>query len=121
MSNGDWSQRTLCSDGNCIGIIGADGRCRECGKLFEGEISLETTDDEPLQEDPAPSEDVDESGQEDPPAIDTGDSDTGIGDDESWENRKLCSDGGCIGIIGSDGRCRVCGKPYKEAVDNGDT
>ena len=24
--------RELCSDGTCIGIIGQDGRCMECGK-----------------------------------------------------------------------------------------
>lgn len=29
-----------------------------------------------------------------------------------FDNRKLCSDGTCIGVIGSDGRCKECGKPY---------
>ena len=29
----DWENRTLCSDGNCIGVIGPDGKCKECGKL----------------------------------------------------------------------------------------
>ncbi len=29
-----WSRRRLCSDGNCIGVIGADGRCKECGKPY---------------------------------------------------------------------------------------
>ena len=28
----DWDKRVLCSDGSCIGTIGADGKCRECGK-----------------------------------------------------------------------------------------
>ncbi|MBF0495154.1 MAG: zinc ribbon domain-containing protein [Deltaproteobacteria bacterium] len=28
----DFSSRVLCSDGNCIGIIGPDGKCSECGK-----------------------------------------------------------------------------------------
>ena len=32
--------------------------------------------------------------------------------DIEWENRRLCSDGNCIGVIGPDGRCKVCGKPY---------
>ena len=31
----DWENRTLCSDGNCIGIIGPDGRCKECGKPYD--------------------------------------------------------------------------------------
>ncbi|MBW1971591.1 MAG: zinc-ribbon domain-containing protein [Deltaproteobacteria bacterium] len=26
--------------------------------------------------------------------------------------RLLCSDGTCIGVIGEDGRCKICGKPY---------
>ena len=25
-------ERILCSDGNCIGVIGSDGLCKECGK-----------------------------------------------------------------------------------------
>ena len=33
-------------------------------------------------------------------------------DSDEWENRKLCSDESCIGVIGPDGRCKECGKPY---------
>jgi hypothetical protein len=32
----DFSNRTLCSDGTCIGVIGPDGRCKECGKPYIG-------------------------------------------------------------------------------------
>jgi hypothetical protein len=28
----DFSSRVLCSDVTCIGVIGADGKCKECGK-----------------------------------------------------------------------------------------
>ena len=28
----------------------------------------------------------------------------------SMENRRLCPDGNCIGILDADGRCVVCGK-----------
>jgi len=28
----DWGKRTLCIDESCIGTIGPNGRCRECGK-----------------------------------------------------------------------------------------
>jgi hypothetical protein len=28
--------RRLCSDDSCIGVIGQDNRCSECGKLAEG-------------------------------------------------------------------------------------
>ncbi len=34
----EWEKRTLCSDGNCTGVIGADGRCKECGKPYEGDL-----------------------------------------------------------------------------------
>jgi hypothetical protein len=33
--------------------------------------------------------------------------------EDSFGNRVLCSDGSCIGVVGPDGRCKVCGKPYK--------
>lgn len=32
--------------------------------------------------------------------------------EDSFENRILCIDGNCIGVVGADGRCKVCGKPY---------
>ena len=28
----DWSQRTLCPDGACVGVIAANGVCTVCGK-----------------------------------------------------------------------------------------
>ena len=33
----DFDSRKLCSDGTCIGVIGADGLCKECGKPYTGE------------------------------------------------------------------------------------
>ena len=30
----DFSQRILCSDGNCIGVINEQGVCSVCGKPF---------------------------------------------------------------------------------------
>ncbi|MBU1274411.1 MAG: hypothetical protein KJ720_03475 [Proteobacteria bacterium] len=32
----DPGKRTACSDGSCIGIIGPDGKCTECGKPYTG-------------------------------------------------------------------------------------
>ena len=29
-----------------------------------------------------------------------------------FSSRKLCSDGTCIGVIGKNGKCQVCGKTY---------
>jgi len=31
---------------------------------------------------------------------------------DSWEERILCSDESCIGTIGANGKCNVCGKPF---------
>ncbi len=33
----DFSDRKLCSDGNCIGVINEQGSCNICGKPFTGE------------------------------------------------------------------------------------
>jgi hypothetical protein len=100
----DWDNRVLCSDGNCIGVIGSDGRCKECGKKYEGDLptlsSLED-DDQPVAEEEDASSPV---TTELPEATDAP-------VDDEWENRVLCSDGNCIGIIGLDGKCKECGKP----------
>jgi hypothetical protein len=32
----DWGARRLCPDGSCIGVIGADGRCKVCGRQAPG-------------------------------------------------------------------------------------
>jgi len=91
----DWENRILCSDGNCIGVIGPDGLCKECGKKHDG----------PLPENIAFEEDTDTPQEEEKQeAVDAP-------DDQSWENRTLCSDGNCIGVLGPDGRCKECGKP----------
>src|SRR3990170_3139005 len=34
----DFASRRLCPDGSCIGVIGADGRCKVCGKAGEGPV-----------------------------------------------------------------------------------
>ncbi len=33
----DLSDRILCSDGTCIGVINKDGICSECGKPYQGQ------------------------------------------------------------------------------------
>jgi len=111
----DWENRILCSDGNCIGVIGPDGRCKECGNPYEGPQPAAVSDQEQETEkeaagqaDPQPAGMPSESAG---PADDEKTDDATPGDD--WENRILCSDGNCIGVIGPDGRCKECGKPYR--------
>lgn len=101
----DWDSRVLCSDGNCIGVIGADGCCKECGKKYEGELPrpVIANSDQPAESDEG----------ELPPAPDETDPVDDAPVDEKWENRVLCGDGNCIGVIGTDGKCKECGKPLK--------
>lgn len=94
----EWQNRRLCRDESCIGVIGADGRCKECGKPYASDTpSPEAgfTDDQTMEQE----SDVDESMKLTPV-------------DNEWENRKLCSDESCIGVIGPNGCCKECGKPY---------
>lgn len=114
----EWNQRILCSDGNCIGIIGADGRCKTCGIPYDGQRPLPVADSDETDntEDNLPDDEQTTNKDEQ-----TTNKNDGIGDDPStdpdvsddpWENRRLCIDESCIGIIGPDGRCNECGKRY---------
>jgi hypothetical protein len=96
--NEDWEKRILCSDESCIGTIGLDGKCKECGKVYEGNLSeghgsgsVQTVTAE--EQKPISSDDADA--------------------DDDWDKRILCSDESCIGVIGPDGKCKECGKPLK--------
>lgn len=108
----EWDRRILCSDGNCIGVIGADGNCKVCGKPHEGELPL------PPDTDPAAPDAADAETSADQPMAEKSDvfeaapSTSPDAEDDLWENRRLCIDGNCIGVIGPDGRCNECGKPY---------
>jgi hypothetical protein len=106
----DWDNRILCSDGNCIGVIGPDGHCKECGKKYEGKLPETLVAG---NESRSEGEDGHRAGAdiEAPPTADTTlREETGADD---WADRQLCSDGNCIGVIGPDGRCKECGKPLE--------
>jgi hypothetical protein len=87
----DPTRRRLCADGSCVGVIGDDGRCRECGRTeaqaAAGEAPVQAAD----AGDAAPGEAGGEAG----------------GFDSA---RRLCDDGSCVGVVGDDGVCRVCGR-----------
>lgn len=91
----DWDKRILCSDESCIGTIGADGKCRECGNVYEGILPEGTgvESDEPLI-----AEEVKTVSSEEKDS------------DDDWDKRVLCADESCIGTIGPDGKCQECGK-----------
>jgi len=91
-------RRRLCPDGSCVGILGNDGKCTVCG-----------THDADVTAPPAmvPLEDAasDEAGIDpDADVVDAPESGFDPG-------RRLCSDESCIGVIGQDNRCSVCGLP----------
>ena len=102
--NEDWEKRTLCSDESCIGTIGPDGKCKECGRAYDGvarppgAVSRETKND--IMADLPQSQGL---RQDD----DCADSISAA----EWENRILCRDESCIGVIGPEGKCGECGKP----------
>ena len=107
----DWDQRLLCPDGACVGVIGADGLCKVCGH------AAPNWGDERMRGLQTPDPDADDDGDE----FDDDDDDEYEDDDEElqpetpaeigeWKERALCPDGACIGVIGDDDKCRVCGK-----------
>lgn len=109
-----WENRKLCSDPACIGVIGPDGRCKECGKSYEGEAFEDSPFAEPEFDSESESEtdEIVEDQGEEYVETETYDDEESV-TDEDWANRKLCSDPACIGVIGADDRCKECGKPYK--------
>ncbi|MBL7179958.1 MAG: hypothetical protein ISS65_07075 [Desulfobacterales bacterium] len=98
LSDIEWEQRTLCPDESCIGVIGPDGRCNKCGLPLEPARPGEFTDDPVAADSEAEKEFVEDDEGEAIP-------------DTEWEQRTLCSDESCIGVIGPDGRCQECGLP----------
>ncbi len=101
-SDVEWESRQLCDDGNCTGVIGRNGCCKQCG-LPKGENSGERSS-------AAGADPMDANGHE--PENDPADDALNTGDDD-WARRILCGDGNCIGVIGPNGVCRACGKPLE--------
>jgi len=104
----DWDQRLLCPDGGCTGVIGGDGTCRACGRAApnwgdERRRGRRNTDEVEAEAD----EQLPVKVIEPEPVVTLGV--VGGGDDD-LERRALCPDGGCIGVIGDDGNCKVCGR-----------
>jgi hypothetical protein len=83
----DLDNRELCPDGSCTGVIGPDGRCKECGRARDGSAAVASL---PIGQDGWRGT---------------------TSDDEAFdEDRQLCPDGSCTGLIGVDGKCKECGK-----------
>ncbi len=94
-------KRRLCPDGSCIGLIGSDGRCSVCGRSTMGRPGeAEPAAEAPPAAAPAMDDELDVEADEPAPPGSAFD-----------PNRRLCSDGTCLGIIGQDHCCSVCGRP----------
>ena len=97
-------ERVLCEDDACIGLVGPDGKCKVCGQEYQGTESLPSEDGatvDPADEAVAAVEETVDEGEDISSETETWDSD----------ERVLCSDDTCIGIIGPDGTCGTCGRP----------
>jgi hypothetical protein len=102
----DPARRRLCPDGACIGLLDDAGTCKECGLTASG-ARLQTlpVDEVPelVEDEAAPVQAASEAGAGPGPGNDN--------DNDSFDSkRKLCPDGACVGVIGDDGRCKVCGQ-----------
>jgi len=113
----EWESRVLCSDESCIGTIGPDGRCRECGRPYEGPLSgalgprpADEAVGDPVGDDDATSDAQVEESVSAPVDEEPVDAHPTASVDDEWERRTLCPDESCIGVIGPDGRCKECGK-----------
>jgi hypothetical protein len=111
----DWNQRMLCPDGACVGVIGPDGTCKVCGRVAPnwGDERKRGLAEEPADEaDDEDDEYEDDEYEDDEYEDDDGeDAPEGSGEpSEAWDDRKLCPDGACVGLIGPDGTCNVCGR-----------
>ena len=90
-------RRRLCPDGSCVGIIGDDGKCTVCG-----------TSDAGAGASTAPTELAGDASDE--PGIEASEAGSEDGPSGFDPNRRLCGDDACIGVLGEDNRCPVCGK-----------
>ncbi len=101
MSIDEWDQREVCPDGACVGVIGPDGLCKVCGRAAQnwGDERKRGMVAEPADA----AVEVPEA-----PGVTTGGA-TEV-EDHEWGRRTLCPDGACVGVIGTNGKCTVCGK-----------
>jgi hypothetical protein len=119
-SSFDPSQRRLCPDGSCVGLVGSDGKCKVCGALDPGRAGATlAADPNPQPEsrgEPAGFAGGGPKGLENLPGFQSAiDAEVGqataSGAEAAFDpKRRLCLDETCIGVIGVDNKCSVCGR-----------
>ncbi|MBA3461561.1 MAG: hypothetical protein H0T46_16485 [Deltaproteobacteria bacterium] len=107
----EWNRRQVCPDGSCIGVIDDDGNCKVCGKRAPGARTSEkpraVPKVVPVPTAAPPAEDVSTPTPSEEAQLVAAAADLAA---SLEEERKLCPDGACVGVIGSDGKCKLCGK-----------
>lgn len=97
------AERILCEDDACIGLVGSDGRCKVCGLEYRGPESVSAIGcGEVVSDGGTFAADADA-------AAFLGESQI-ASDGSDVDDRVLCPDDTCVGIIGPDGLCGTCGK-----------
>jgi hypothetical protein len=106
MDEEEFLHRQLCPDGACIGLLNSQGVCKECGMVGSSSTTdprlrglkksdVETPPPEPSAVPKAAPLVAELSPDDELP--------------EEFEDRRLCPDGSCIGVVGDDGVCGACG------------
>jgi hypothetical protein len=112
-SAAEWNRRQVCPDGACIGVIDDEGNCKVCGKRAHGARTSEKPRAVPkvvpipVAAAPAAEEVVSTPTPSEEAQLVAAASDLAA---SLEEERKLCPDGACVGVIGGDGKCKLCGK-----------
>lgn len=109
-------QRFLCVNDLCIGLVGSDSCCRICHRLNPEAKAYAAAQPAvsalvaAVEQQVEPK--LDAASNASPSAPDLPDHDAASSEaSDDFAERLLCSDPTCIGVLGSDGHCRECGKP----------
>ncbi|MDB4971488.1 MAG: hypothetical protein JWN44_7177 [Myxococcales bacterium] len=121
----DLDARQLCDDGACLGVL-VGGKCNVCGVATvlgsPRDPGSGSSSDAGAPRDPSSGSSVGAGGsaaaRSGPPrdpgtghATDAGGARMASADGETFDpDRALCDDGACTGVIGSDGKCKECGR-----------
>jgi hypothetical protein len=106
----DAATRELCPDGSCTGVLDEAGVCKVCGARGTPPLRAATAAADGSGDVAAPFDEMVDAGG----AIATADAGAtelrATGDTLFDDDRQLCPDGNCIGVLDEAGRCKLCGR-----------
>lgn len=107
----DAATRELCPDGSCTGVLDVAGVCKVCGAKGTPPLRAATAAADGGGDVAAPFDELVDAGG----VVATSDADAdadfkAAGDAPFDDDRQLCPDGNCIGVLDDAGRCKVCGR-----------